>query len=212
MKQLDKLQTYEETLKLYGRYILRCAQRTGADEHIDDIESVASYGLWVAFNRFDETKGTFHSYAQFYIKKYIIEYLTKNTQTIYVPKSAEGVEINTISITTPIAGTDDNLTIEDLLSQPDDDKSTDDTQEAIISRLKDNLSKLSITYQKIIMMREIEEMNFNQIGEALGMTSQNASLSYNKGIKKLQLLFGLEPKKITDKRIHVKKNMQSISD
>lgn len=208
MKQLIKYSTFEETLKAYNRYILRCAQRTGVDEHIDDIKQAAAIGLFNCYERFDESKGSFHSIAQFYIKKEIIEYLNKNTRTIRIPASAlrdPDIHIpTTISTNTPI-NNEDAGTIEDLLGYVEEDNSIDDAEEAVRSVLRQHLASLSTNYQKIIKLREIEDMSFDQIAEQLNMTRQNASLSYGKAIKKLQGLFGLTPVGHEKRRIHIKK-------
>lgn len=213
MKELKKYETFELTLKAYRRYLLKCAQRCGVNEHVSDIEQAASIGLYNAWINYEEGKGTFHGYAQFWIKKEMIDYINKSIRTIYIPAHQlvkshaqynpdAPTHINTVSTATPIG--DEGFTVEDLLGCEDIDKSYDDEVHNQVNLLNKYMAELSDNYRNIVWMRDVEELNFKQIAEQLGMTSQNASLSYGKAVKKLQEKFGIELKKHNNKRIHIK--------
>jgi RNA polymerase sigma factor (sigma-70 family) len=198
--------TYEQTLRNCERYILVVAQRLHQDDHLPDLLNEGRLGLLEAWKKFDSSTGNFHSYAASYIRYFMLNYLSFNSRTIRIPnhtlQKPDFYENVTISTSLTLGDESNSSTVGDLLEADEVEHwdgehlndGLDDSQDAQRRLLRHYLSELSDTYQRVILMRENDSMSFVEIGEALGMTKANASLSYKKGIIKLQQKFGVDAK------------------
>ncbi len=177
--------------KQYHRYLIVMTNRLTYDEEMrQDLYQEGLIGLFNAYNKFNEDKGMFHSLAIMEMKGNMLKYLTKNSRTIRIPAHQQNSRrtadflVSTISMETPI--NDDNGTIEDLLTFEEDDISIDDASHAIRERLRHCFAELKPVYQKIILMRNIEDMTFKEIAEEINVTQQCAQAKYHLAIDTLR--------------------------
>ena len=82
----------EERLELFNEnqglaHYLAFKYNHGLD--LDDTKQEAALGLWVATERYDDTKGAFGSYASYIITSHLQSYLSKNRQAVHVPKDRD---------------------------------------------------------------------------------------------------------------------------
>ena len=157
-KKLERKETFEETLKLYKRYIQICATRVNRDELIDDLIAEANIGLLRAYNEYVDTNGSFHSFAASHIKYSILNYLTNNSRTIRLPSSIQNATKykhqmerikKTISLNSPI-DVEGNNTIEDTIECNNFPNDYDNTNDVIRYVLNNYLSQLKPKYKTII--------------------------------------------------------------
>lgn len=201
-KQIQKLNTYELTLKNAERYIQVVASRFNIDEHFDDMLQVGRIALYDAFNRYNIESGhSFHSYAISFIRGRILTYINENVKIIRIPNhqlntNSESynpnnpVSIPTISTSTPI-GDEGTTTLGDTLPADEQDNDVDDEQTFVSERLKQSLSKLKESHREIISMRYTLELNVEQIADKLNITKQAVSQQLKTAMKKLKNDFGV---------------------
>lgn len=195
MKRLEKLETFEETLKLYRRYIHVCCQRLNRDELFQDLVCEANIGLLKAYNEYDETRGTFHSIAVSEIRYAILNYLTNHSRTIRVPSNAQHSslykddynELTVISSSTQLYD-DSDITIEDTIESDYYKNNYDNTNDVIKEVLSNYLSQLKPNYQTIIYKYFNEEKTLNKIGEELGISREAVRQQLDLALKKLRKL------------------------
>lgn len=177
----------------YRRYLLYLANRLAYDEEDrKDLYNEGLIGLWEAEQNYDETKGTFHSFAIMRMKGRMMRWMTNNSRTIRIPANQQNenrrtvdVLISTISIETPIG---EDGTIEDLLGNEDEqfNLGNDDNYELIISHLKNYLLEMKEDYQKIILMRYTQDMTFIEIAKEFNQSPQAIKDKHNIILKKLR--------------------------
>ncbi len=208
-KKLEKKETFEETLKLYKRYIQICCQRINRDELIDDLVSEANIGLLTAYNEFDNSKGSFHSFAASHIKYSILNYITNNSRTIRLPSSIQNATKyrhkmetikKTISLNTPI-DEEGNDTLEDTIECNNYPNDYDNTNDVIRDVLKNYLSQMSIRHQYLLKARYMEEKTLSEIAEELELTREAVRLQLGTAMKKIRKLMNIEV--IDDKYLRV---------
>lgn len=178
----------------YDRFIRVTAIRLDVDNTMyPDLYQVGIIALWEAESKYDESKGTFHTFLMRYITYEMMDYLTQNAKTIRVPsnkliqaKKGEIKLTKAISMNTPINGETGEETIEDLLGYEEEDNSLDDNDIRNRAILKKELSEMNPQYQKIIWMYSVLDMTFQEIGDEIGTTKENIRQQYNKGIKILR--------------------------
>ena len=73
----------EDLLKQYQRYITKVAGTLTNDDYIkEELIQEANIGIWKAYQSFNETQGTLHSYLISYIRGKMLNYLTDSIRTI----------------------------------------------------------------------------------------------------------------------------------
>ncbi|HRE77120.1 MAG TPA: sigma-70 family RNA polymerase sigma factor [Flavobacterium sp.] len=177
----------------YNRYIQKLASKYGMDKFDDDLKQVGHIGLHLAREKYDETKGDFHSFAQWYIVGEMKNWLTANSRTIRKPHSRNNEEENKFISTSQPLGIDSDETVGDMLFEVEEDNSFDDNDLLIRDLLGRYLDELKPSYQVVLKMRFYEEKTFNEISDELGTTTQNIALKYKNAIGKLKEKFGLNP-------------------
>lgn len=188
MKQLTNLETFEETLTLYRRYIQTVATRFNRDEIKEDLISEGQIGLYQAFVSYNEDKGPFHAYAQYYVKGSMLKFIDKHGETIrtsfYTINQNEGDITTTISTSTEIG---EDMTIEDLLADVVEDNSLDDSNKAKLDHLRAVLSKLKPKAVQVILMRITQDMTFKEIAEEMNDETNNIRQMFHKNMDKLKI-------------------------
>lgn len=105
------MQSIDDIIKDNQRYVQVVASSFNQDQHFDDLVSAGNIGIWKAYQRFDSTKEIpFMKYAGIWIRKEMIDYLTKYARTIYLPsnKVYESIKgtyqstTSTISLSSPV--------------------------------------------------------------------------------------------------------------
>jgi RNA polymerase sigma factor (sigma-70 family) len=182
----------KELQKQYHRYLIILSNRLAYDEEVrKDLYQEGLIGLSEAQQLYDDSKGTFHSFAIMRMKGRMLKFLTKYSRTIHIPanqlnESRRTVHNlpTTISTNTPI--NEDNGTIEDLLGCEDVDNSLEDADEAIAARLRQCFALLKHDYQTVISMRLNEDMTWDEIGEIVNRSGENCRQKFIKGIQILK--------------------------
>jgi len=173
------MQSIEQIIKEYNRYILVMASSFNQDEHFDDLVSAGNIGLWNAYQRFNPELGKpFITYASIWVKKEMLDYLNKYSRTIYLPANRVTEARNgsyepttgTISLSNPVG--DSGAVLADFIPE--------DAQEDVpaygglrmaINRLKERDQELIKMYYGLA---PYEEMNFKEIGKVTGTSRQAA--------------------------------------
>lgn len=189
----------KQLLKDYERYVKVIAHRLDTThEHLDDLIAVGNIGVWKAMESYDESKGAFHNFVIMRIRGGMLNYLSDHSRTIKIPQYQQFGErkqdiflTSAISMETPLGNDDEAGTIGDLFGSEDEqfNKGHDDAQEVKLIRLRHYLAELKPTYQKIIMMRDLDEKTFAEIGEHFGMSGENIRIKYGKAIDKIRKRF-----------------------
>ena len=182
----------KELQKQYHRYLIILSNRLAYDEEVrKDLYQEGLIGLSEAQQLYDNSKGTFHSFAIMRMKGRMLKFLTKYSRTIFIPANQLDEKRRTwhnlpTTISTNTPTNIENQIIEDLLGCEDVDESLDDAQKAIAVRLREAFYNLKQDYQYIISSVVIEDMTFIEIGETLGCTGENVRVKYNKGMEQLK--------------------------
>jgi RNA polymerase sigma factor (sigma-70 family) len=193
MKELMKYETYEITLSNYDRYIKTIINKYYNIENIlkDDLYQECAIALYNAYINYNENNGsTFHSYAVASMLNSLYTYVNHNASTIRRPIKLikQHINIDFISTSTPL-GNDTNTNIGDTIEDYVEDNSIDDQETAQRAAVMNYLSNLKVSYQNIIRMHLIEEMNFVEIAEALNTSRQNVQKKYQLALDKLKMFY-----------------------
>jgi RNA polymerase sigma factor (sigma-70 family) len=193
LNELKKYETYEITLSNYDRYIKTIINKYYNIENIlkDDLYQECAIALYNAYINYNEdNSSTFHSYAVTCIVNALHTYVNHNCSVIRRPIKLikKHININFISTSAPL-GNDTNTNIEDTIEDYVEDSSIDDQETAQRVAVMNYLSNLKVSYQNIIRMHLIEEMNFVEIAEALNTSRQNVQKKYQLGLNKLKMFY-----------------------
>lgn len=181
-------ESIEQIINKYKRYLIVCANNLTTNSMIkEELIAEGNIALWKAYERYDESQGTFHSYAISYIRGSMLKYLTEKSRTIKVPSYQQNnEELKKYNYTKSLDQMNEDgvnmYDAEDIV----EDESLDDAQELIRSVLRNNISKLKESYQNILKMRYFEDMTFNEIAEIVGVSKQAIDQQHKLAIKKLK--------------------------
>lgn len=209
----EKQLSTEELISKYRRYIIKVASTLTNDDYIkEELIQEAYISIWKAYQRFDSTEGTLHSYIISYIRGSMLNYLTDSIRTvkpsarlIHHINRTEGEElIKTISIDKEI---EDGYNLSETISMEEEDTSMDDQQQLIRGLLKQYVSQLKERYQLILNLRYNEEKTIEEIGDMLGISRQAVDDQLGKALSQLQKAFGVEEKRIKGVRMQKEKKL-----
>ena len=185
------MQSIEQIIKEYNRYVRVMASSFNQDEYFDDLVSAGNIGLWNAYQRYDPSHGKpFITYASIWVKREMMDFLTKYSRTIYLPANRVNEARNgsyyiitgTVSLNTPVG--DSGAVLEDFV--PDTEQEDQDDY----ASLKMALNRLKERDQELIKMyygfAPYEEMNFKEIGVATGTSRQAAEEKIKRILKVLR--------------------------
>lgn len=182
--------TYEQLQREYKRYIQYVAKSLGNNKFIDDLVQSGYLGLFDAYTRYEESQGTFHSYAISYIRGYMLSFLTKYARTIHIPANFVGNEeidnLWTISLDNPL-GDETNSTVGDLIAEPIEEDAFDTSAlKSLLLCLKPNEVELIKMYYGIEHPEE-KAMTMDEIAKQFGCTRQNIQLKIKAIMRKMRL-------------------------
>lgn len=186
--KMNKEETLELTLKKNHRYLLKAAHNTGQNDWIPDLVQEGRIALANAYNTYDPSKGTFHSFAATLIKYAMMTYLSNNCRTVRLPNNVlwkEDTHQSYIHLDQPNSE-GNTIDLEDKV----EDEEIDDTEMHQRKLVMHYLDKLKPQYQLIIKRIVFEEKFFQDVGTELGITREAARQQYNLAIKQLQKLMG----------------------
>lgn len=187
----------EETIKKWDRYIRVVANRLDYNnEYFDDYYVTGQYAIVQALEKWDKGKGDKDKFITFFIKRNMLEFKYSKTNIIKIPHRYQYGELKeenrskTISTETPLG---EEGTIGDLLGNEDEqfNQGDDDTQDLHKRLLREHFPKLKETYRNVILAYEIEGKTFQEIGDELGTTKENARQLHKKGIEKLRQIMNV---------------------
>lgn len=142
----------------------------------EDVTQSGMFGLVKAANKFDESRGVpFSSFAYRYIRYEVLEYL-KRCKKGYCE----------VSLSEPVAGEDEGLTLEDTLSDP-----TDKFDDLIANELCQKLEVIATEREREIISLKLEGYKNIDISKKLGISKQNVSASLRKLFYKFKMLEGV---------------------
>lgn len=196
----------------YNRYITKLADRYSKNEdESKDLYQEGQIALHIAKEKYDPTKGdNLHSFALVYIRSAMFDFLTHNARTIRIPAHQQNennskfnekypTNIPTVSTSTPL-GDESNETIGDMLAADEVDDVLDDVYKLKLECLSKFLLELKDKEREVFKLRNIDELNYDEIAEKIGVTKQRVSQLYKIAVEKLQDKFGLEKIKTKNKR------------
>lgn len=199
----------EDLLKQYQRYVIKVASTLSNDDYIkEELIAEANIGIWKAYQRFDSTEGTLHSYLINYIRNSMLNYLTNSIRTIkpsarlvHHINRTEGEElVKTISMDIEV---EDGYSLNETIPMEEEDTSMDDQQELVRVLLKQYLTKMKPQYQTILKLRYEEDMKMIDIGKELGISTEAVRQQHDSAISKLQELFKVEQTNHTSKKYRI---------
>ena len=199
----------EDLLKQYQRYVIKVASTLTNDDYIkQELIAEANIAIWKAYQRFDSTEGTLHSYLISYIRGSMLNYLTDSIRTvkpsatlIHHINRTEGEELSkTISIDIQ---NDDGYSLNETISIEEEDNSTDDIAEAKLGLLRHYIPKLKEQYQLILNLRYNQDLKMSEIGKEIGISTEAVRQQHDKAISKLQELFKVEQTNHTSKKYRI---------
>lgn len=189
----------------YDRYIKKLSNKYGQNKFNQDLEQEGQLGLILAREKYNPSIGDFHKYAQWYIKGYMQNFLTKHSRLVKIPQNVllnkdnefEDNQSSNISLSTQI---DENKTYEDLYGPIQPEFEIKEIN-PIITLLKQYLSQLKERYQLILNLRYNEEKTIEEIGDILGVSRQAVDDQLGKALSQLQSKFGIEQKRNKGERM-----------
>jgi len=193
----------------YDRYIKKLANKYGQNKYNEDLYQEGFIGLSIAKERYNDSIGDFHNYAQWYIKGYMQKFLTNHSRLVRIPSNQlKNDEFND--------NQSSNISFDQQL---DEDKTYQDVYGPIepefeikeinpfISLLRQYQSELKERYQLILNLRYNEEKTIEEIGQVLGISRQAVDQQLERAILELQSKFGIEQKRNKGERISTKKRL-----
>ncbi|HEX3729939.1 MAG TPA: sigma-70 family RNA polymerase sigma factor [Opitutaceae bacterium] len=131
---------------------------------LDDLFAAGTDGLLIAINRYDPAVASFSTYATPWIQMAIDRFAAKNRHVIRIPiglqekarKSGEAAALipQVQSLEEPLPGSDEEMRLEDVVSDPAARPPLETVERADISaRLADGLAQLSPLKQLIVALR-----------------------------------------------------------
>lgn len=188
MKELKKYNTFEETLKAYDRYLMRCASSFNQDKYFDDFIQCGSIGLHDSYLKYDESMGPFHPFALTYIRGAMMRFISEQGRTIRIPNnmlwSDEDLRyLSTISLQTPID--EQGSTLEDLIPADEETISFDTSIVKSLLRCldKDDLELISLKYN---LADDGEQMTNEEIAKIYGCSRENIRQKLVRVMRKLR--------------------------
>lgn len=180
---------FKDLHKKYGRYAETLAFKwSGGDQQLQD--DLYQEGLIALMNdNYDENKADEATYYKMMIRYALKKYLTNYSRLIRIPahqqlNQEEHIKIPTISINTSI---NDFATINDTLSNEQEDNSDDDVNLAIrgvINQLKPQWQYIVSSYFGFDENKG--PMSFQEIADELGVSKQAINEQYHKAIDKIR--------------------------
>lgn len=162
---------FEHLVDRYEKKLSRYVRRlTGLDtESIEDILQEAFIKIYINLNDYDE-KYSFSSWAYRITHNEAINYLRKNKKVITVPLETEDEE-------------NANL-IEVLKSEID--VAEEIAQKDIIERIRKAISLLPDKYREVLILRYMEDMNYEEISDVLRMPMGTVATTINRAKEKFK--------------------------
>jgi len=181
---MNKETTLEETINKNKRYIQKLASTFGQNSWVDDLIQEGKIAIAKAYSTYTEDKGTFHAYAITLIRYAMMDYLSKNARMVRIPnhKMWDGTVNQKYTYLDQQSEEGNSIDLEDV----QEDNSLDDAQTHQRTLLMNSMGNLKEEYQKIIMMRVIEDKTFKEIADVIGTTRQDVCYKYQTAISKLK--------------------------
>ncbi len=175
------------------------------NQYRDDVLQAGKIGLYLAMETYNQEKGVWSTWMIMYIRKEMMMFINRELRTVRLPEkqiyenhhqhNPDGItSISISSLDQPINEEESTETYADALADPDQKEFEFDTSDAIRELLIQHLSKLKPSYQNVIRMRYIEEKEYGEIAEILGISKEGVRDKNDRAIKQLQKMFNVEEK------------------
>ncbi len=181
------MDTYNNILKKYSKYIKTIAISFNKDKYLDDLFQAGSIGLYRAYETYNKDKGKFHNYAMRMIKFEMWDFLSEYSRMIRLPNHAvnkilkeELKETYVESFETPInheKGILSDIIVENINEDKD------------YTLLNEIINELKPKYRDIVRMYYYEDMNAAQISRQVGCSRENIRTKLVKIKRKLKEKF-----------------------
>ena len=199
------MKTFNQILSDYTRLVEKLANSYSINDIdiIKDIEQEGNIGLWTAYNKYDEAKGPFTSFAILYIKKYQLEYLRDNLKTIRIPshvqklinkdiyetKSGLRFECNIGIVSMNIQTGTETSILEDFLGE-DNQSIVDDSEElkSIVLPMLNRLKTKDLDYIQMYygFAPYEKEYTLREIGDKYGVSHEAVRIKLRKIEKQMK--------------------------
>ena len=176
---------FEELLKKYENYIKKTAYNQSNDDFMrKELIQQAKINLWLAYQRYDESKGDFHNYAQSYIRGGILSYINYYSTAYRTP--VKQMSENKVERKVKV---DFDFDIE----EKQEDKEIDDVQYLQLKAIDRVVSKFSDEEQSLYQLYFKNNLAINQISDKMQIPSivvnqkmSNIRAKIKRGIKKIK--------------------------
>lgn len=184
---LIKEKNFNKLLKVNRLFLLKLVKGYTSDQYlIKELMQMATIGLWEAYQRFDlNANNNFITYAQFWINKYIKDWLIHYGYTVYTPNYSKQSRQPIISMDKSYGEDDEHLS--QKIAFVDDYV---DEREAIIFDIIN--TKLSGEDRELIL--QYGDLNQTELANKLNCSKQNIQQKLNRITNKI--------KKYYDERIN----------
>ncbi len=170
-----KNKDFESLLKINNKYIRYLSTTFGVidQEHLKDIIAAGKIGLFIAYEKYDQTKcASFMGFAWVYIKKEMMDYIYENLRLIRLPRNRirlikKGLmdsESDTISLSMSIG---DDISLADIIPQIDDEPIDFKRLYIAISTLNDSDKEL---INKYYGLNGYQRINQKQIADEYNLS------------------------------------------
>ena len=189
------MESVEELIKKYDRYIIVLATKFNINDLKEDLIQEGKIAIFNSYSNYDETKGTLHSYLVTSIRNAMITYVNTYGSTIKRPKQLvkEHININFISTSTPL-GNDTDTTVGDTITVIEEDISIDDNQHYQYKAILMHFNELKPTQRYIVsnylgLDAYSDKKTFDEIAKELNTSKQNIQQKYQVAIAKLKKFY-----------------------
>jgi RNA polymerase primary sigma factor len=190
----------EKLIKSNLRFVVSVAkQHQNSGESLDELVSAGNIGLIEAAKRFDHTRGfKFISYAVWWIRQAILQYITENSKTIRLPSN----KINSINKVNNVSSYLEQMyqrtpTVEEILEAVNErhpkDKMTEESVTEILVLSRNAIAHLDAPFSQGNSEREVGTLNDVLAGESFGVLEKDSD-SNDLKIKIQEVLEKLSPK------------------
>ena len=176
---LIKEKNFNKLLKVNRLFLLKLVKGYTSDQYlIKELMQMATIGLWEAYQRFDlNANNNFITYAQFWINKYIKDWLIHYGYTVYTPNYSKELRQPIISMDKSYGEDDEHLS--QKIAFVDDYV---DEREAIIFDIIN--TKLSGEDRELIL--QYGDLNQTELANKLNCSKQNIQQKLNRITNKIK--------------------------
>jgi len=178
---------WEEIVERFNRRIFNiCYRFTGSQDEAQDLAQEVFIKIYRTLKTYDVDKGSFMTWVATLTRNLLVDHFRKGKQ-----------ERLTDSMDEPISSEDDSLSVadklEDVAPSPDARLQTRETQEMVQKALQ----KLSPELREAVILRDLQDMDYREIAQALKVPEGTVKSRINRGRTELARLLSRTYRQVT---------------